>query len=189
MVHNNEGRQEATQNDQPLGFADEKEVQGKDNELYLFEGKKITDPKIIKSFGERIDYLRKNAFPGQPISLEKLGQACGITKQALSNIVKGKNKSVDPKQCNALARYLKCSAWYLIGACEDRMGVLVNDKEYKMPLRQFDRQSKLNIIKAYNWDSIDPELFELVRQVFMLAPPTRQIICDILKPLLKMASS
>ena len=189
MAHHNESRQEVTQNDQSLGFADEKDVQGKDEELYLPEDEKIYDPKVVKRYGERIDYLRNNAFQGQLISLEQLGQACGITKQALSNIVKGKNKSVDPKQCNTLARCLKCSAWYLIGACEDRMGVLVNDKEYKMPLRQFDKQSKLNIMEAYNWDSIDPELFELVRQVFMLAPPTRQIIRDILKPLLKMASS
>ena len=189
MTYNDESRQEAAQNDQSLGFADEKAIQGKDDELYLPEDEKIYDPKVVKHYGKQIDYLRHNAFPGRPISLEKLGQACGITKQALSNIVKGKNKSVNPKQCNALARYLKCSAWYLIGECEDRMGILVKGKEFKMPFRQFGGQSKLNIIEAYNWDSLDPELFELVRQVFMLAPPTRQIICDVLKPLLKLASS
>lgn len=188
MAYQDKSHREGFQNDPPLDFADERDVQGKDDELYLSEDSKIFDSKMVKNYGKRVDYLRKNSFSGKIMSLEEIGRACGVTKQAMYNVVHGKNKSVDPKQCNVLAHYFECSAWYLLGICEERKGIAVNGKEYIMPLRQLSSQSRVNILDASNWSSIDPELFELVRQTFLLDPATRHIICDILKPVLKMAS-
>ena len=189
MSYQNEKCQETPENIQPLGFSDEKDVSGKETDFYLSEDTKISDSRIIRSFADRIDYLRKNTFPGKIISLAELGRICNVTKQNMSNIVQAKNKSIDPKLCNTLACYFDCSAWYLLGICEHRKGIAVNGKEYSMPFYQFSSQSTINILDASKWNSIDPELYDLVRQAFLLAPPARRIICDMLKMTLKLCSA
>ncbi len=74
----------------------------------------MTEPQRVL-YGERLKEMRKT----RGYTLETLAATVKTSKQTLSNIEKGKYKSVNVELLNSLASNLSCTADYLIGLSKE----------------------------------------------------------------------
>lgn len=68
-----------------------------------------------KKYGERVQSERKK----KKLSQEQLAKNLKITKQALSRIERGQNKSIDEDHLRFFADFFRCSKDYLLGRSDD----------------------------------------------------------------------
>lgn len=161
-------------------------------ELLLPEDKPITSREIIESYGKRLDLIRQNKDPdakarcgnddrkGSELSYKDLGDICNLTVPAIRDIIEGRNKSINMKICNNLAKYFRCTPYYLLGLTQNHSSILIDKKEFMLPFVQVDEHELLDTTQAGQWARIDPALFKTLEKVFHLDPTTREAIRKIL---------
>ena len=174
----------------PKGFGETELPSFED--LLLPEDIQITSTEIIKSYGRQLDLIRqhkdpdvenrceKNGGAGGELSYTELAAICGFSVPAVKDIIMGKNKSINTKICNHLARYFHCTPYYLLGLAKKYLGVLIDKKEFTFLLLRVDPYELLNVTQAEQWARIDPELFKLLEKVFHLDSATRKTIRKVL---------
>ena len=174
----------------PKGFGETELPSFED--LLLPEDIQITSTEIIKSYGRQLDLIRqqkdpdvenrckKNGGVGGELSYTELATICGFSVPAVKDIIVGKNKSINTKICNHLARYFHCTPHYLLGLTEKYLDVLVDRKPFRLPLLRVDSYELLNVTQAAQWAKIDPELFKSLEKVFHLDSATREAIRKVL---------
>ncbi len=161
----------------PKGYGEDG-LKTDDENYYLREDCKIYSPEIIQSYGKRVEELCKN--DNNRRTYTELGKICGISGQAIKNIVLGKQKSVNIVICNKLAKYFGCSAYYILGVVKNKDGILVDGKEFRLPLCKNSDQETINVTMAGRWAKIDPDLFSCLDDVFHLNKEERQAIKKVL---------
>ena len=154
--------------------------------FYFHDDIEIPHPEIIKSYANRLRELCDPEKNGKrKITQDDLAKVCGVSKQAISNIFNGNVKSVNIKYCNSLAKYFKCSVFFLLGLTDDRYGMIVNSATYRFPIIIADQQEAINIAEVGQWAKRDPALFLLVAQLFQADDTVRQTIYGTLKLMLR----
>ena len=148
------------------------------SKIYLLpEDRKIKDKRVIQLYGENVKkFCEENHY-----SQKAIADHCEVTPQAISDIIKGKNQSINIKICNRLSVLFKCSAYHLLGLAKERYGILVNAEEVKIPFLNYTLEEDLGILQASHWLKTDPELFGLLVQAFELDSDKRKMICEVIK--------
>lgn len=169
--------QDLAQLNKPRGFGED-EVPHFDDAFLLPEDTVIYSREMIQSYGKRVEEIRKNAVP--PLTLEKMGEIAGTSRETIRNIINGNEKTVNCKIFNRFAKHFRCSAHYLLGLTNDKNSTSVDNKMYKLPLLKVKEQEFLNVIMAGQWARIDPELFYYLEPIFHLDAEKRHAIKIIL---------
>lgn len=165
----------------------EKSLEKPDSQQDAFHIKeaRITSQEMIRRYGERIRELCEHGENGRKITYKELAKVCGISSQAISDIVKGKVKSVNMDYCHRLAQYFGCTDYYMVGLTESKNGVLTDKQEFNVPITFFNAQEAVDITQAAKWAHIDEKLFRLLEKLFHTDEKTRLIIYQSLKLMLK----
>ena len=150
-------------------------------DLLLPTHARITCREIIKSYGKRVDELRREG----KVTQKKLAEVCGVSSQTISNIIKGVDKSINPVCCNKLAQYFDCTVFYLLGIADKKDGIEIENKQFTLPIIRDSMQDVLYVIQAGQWARIDADLFVLLEKVFKADIETRNIIGTAIKQMLK----
>lgn len=96
----------------------------------------------FKKYGERVQLERKE----KKLSQEQLAKNLKITKQALSRIERGQNKSINKEHLRFLADFFQCTKDYLLGRSNDRKKTednlsmpIYKDKHWELKQRLFNK--------------------------------------------------
>lgn len=134
-------------------------------EDFLFpEGMRIEAPTIIALHAKRLAELKNSTNPA--FTNADLARICQCSGQAIGDIIGGKTKSVNLDYCNRLARYFNCSAYYILGVVNNKMGALIDGKEWAFPLWKGTNDESIVVIEAIQWAKLDDKLFSVLGKVF-----------------------
>ena len=154
------------------------------NEAFLLpESCTLCSREIIQSYAKRVEEIRQNSNP--QLTLEKMGEIGGTSRETIRNIISGKEKSVNIKILNKFAIYFQCSVHYLLGLTDDKNSTSVDNENFKIPLIEIDKQEFLDILMAGQWARIDPKLFYCLEPIFHLDEEKRHAIQIVLSQFLK----
>lgn len=146
-------------------------------EDFLFQkGEKIKDPEVVALHAKRLAELRDS--PEHKLTNSELAKICGCSAQAIGDIIAGKKQSVNLDYCNKLAQYFNCSAYYVLGVADKRMGVFIDRKEMIYPFCKSTKEEPINVVNAIQWAKIDPKLFGKLNKVFHHEDSSkRELLC------------
>lgn len=153
-------------------------------DFFFLENTSITSKEIIQSYGKRLKMLCEYGKGQKKVTYKELAEVCGISVQAISNIIKGKCQSVNVAYCNRLALYLGCSAYYLLGLSDFRYGVRADAKNFQIPIIIYTTQETVDITQAGQWARLDRKLFMLMEKLFHADAEIRDAVYQNLKLLL-----
>lgn len=143
------------------------EKPGSQQDAFRIVDTRITSQEMIRNYGERIRDLCEHGENGRKITYKELAKVCGISSQAISDIVKGKVKSVNMDYCHRLAQYFGCTGYYMVGLTESKNGVLTDKQEFNVPITFFNAQEAIDITQTAKWAHIDEKLFRLLENCFI----------------------